>query len=1106
MNKESSSSTSEPVTAAVPMEIDTAINEPVPAMKPSTQEEAPAPAAMDPGAQPSTGYSTIFVNHNEPDDSDDDFPVPGRKRKRNATNVDYLADMTNGVESKEPSDKKTGWTWKGTQGPTWKGHEVKHGVPIGVWSLSDEPIDDRKHVLYGFLDPKFALHGRKYPERKDGSKYTGNFPSGTGTWAAKSDEWLLDAHLKGLNRKELTEYVRIRMATWKRDEMPQERDALNNSAVVEAKKIVAEAAAAAPTVKSENKGNSARKAKKGTPRKSNEAKFDNSTPRGSFGEPSSPITKSTTKGPEKDYTPSGKKEAKAAATSNGSLGTKSPSVPKMDSPLPKSTPNAQPSKHGALNQLAKPEEERSKYVVMGKDVLLGYWKDSSEPEVINKHAMYGVIQSHGVFRVKVVPETRYGKFIKNGNYPKQSGGCWVNYDTIVFEKYLKDLIRTEIEEYCRICVVDPEYNSGNQGRAIDRAITEAKRRIAERAAEKGLNIIEFNRKRVDQLEQGAIARGNEKQRKNGEVVKPARVEGKPTAKRSDKAASDARAQMVRLARKEAKEARERETLNSRGDADLAEAMRRSTTEQEALAAQKKSNLNSAAPPAAPGAETTWTRNTKDLSSAYNSLRQGSGTPMPEANGGNSSESDTVKFYLLDRETQRVKMERWCRLKPTSQYHTMDREGQKRHVEKHIDQLIARQTGAAQSRRPKKRSRTGDYPGHSQAQPGAVTAPSPLADMTRAASSPAKSATTSSQEPAASLPNAVFADRLRTRNGPIILGPATPAAPEFAAPKNHSRTESPAAKQEVPYEPSAGNVRTNLTLQSVLNEPITPIQSENEVTPQPKPVENTTADVHMVDAPVEAPVAPAQPVTANSTPPADSRAASAHPMATVETEAVQYQPSAGPVDNPATRQRSASATAQQRHPYSLLETASHESTPVPPSYSAHDVSMSDAPIFTTPAHDWAAQHPEQFQGMKPQFLPPHLQQHVFVTPQTPRAPMDNSQGFMSAPSRPYVTPYPAPTPSTAAPSTAPIPRAAAPPAAPEIFTGHDGVKYSVDPGSEFGELLVSVDRELVDIEDVEYTRQLVLVAKRAPRPARAKGEEVKWGEEVFRRAGEGVFAG
>jgi hypothetical protein len=204
MNKENASTTPDAAMAAPPTaETDTGITQPVSSTPLPTQEEATATAPtpdvnMDSGIQPSTGYSTIFVNHNEPDDSDDDdSPIIGRKRKRNSTNVDYLANLANKAEPTEPAEKKPGWTWKGTQGPTWKGHEIKHGVPIGVWSLSDEPIDERKHVLYGFLDPKLALHGRKYPERKDGSKYTGNFPSGTGTWAAKSHEWLLDPHLKG---------------------------------------------------------------------------------------------------------------------------------------------------------------------------------------------------------------------------------------------------------------------------------------------------------------------------------------------------------------------------------------------------------------------------------------------------------------------------------------------------------------------------------------------------------------------------------------------------------------------------------------------------------------------------------------------------------------------------------------------------------------------------------------------------------------------------------------------------------------------------------------------------------------------------------------------
>ncbi|OBT91062.1 hypothetical protein VE02_00032 [Pseudogymnoascus sp. 03VT05] len=1082
MNKENVSISSDAAMAAPPTaEIDTGINQPVSRTPLPISEELVAPTAtMDSGTQPSTaqpsaGYSTIFVNHNEPDDSDDDdSPIIGRKRKINSINVDYLADLAHKAEPKEPAEKKSGWTWKGTQGPTWKGHEIKHGVPIGVWSMSDEPIDERKHVLYGFLDPKLALHGRKYPERKDGTKYTGNFPSGTGTWAAKSDEWLLDHHLKGLSRKELTEYVRIRGKTWNREERPEERDALDQSAVTEAKEI---AAASESTIKSENKGNSAKKPKK-TPRKSNEAKLDKSTPGGSFDEPSPPTSSSTTKGPERVYTPSGNREAR----NDSPLDMKPPKESHKASPIPRSTPNAMRSNTGSPSRLETPPRERSKYVIKGKDVLIGYWKDSSEPDVFNKHAMYGVIQAHGVFRVKVVPETRDGRHLKDGNYPKQSGGCWVNYDTCIFEKYLKDLIRTEIEEYCRICVADPDYNERTQGPGIDRAVSEAKRIVAEKAAAKGMNIIEYNRKRIDQLEQGAISREVEKQRRNGEVVvlPPKKVEVKHTAKRSDKAASDARAQMVRQARKDAKEAKERETLNSKGDADMAEAIRRSTTEQEALEARKKSNLNANAPPATPaevkkntGAETSWSRHTKDLTAAYSHLRQGNGTPISAGSSVNGTESDRSKFYLLDRETQRVKMEKWCRMKVTSQYHNLDREGQKRHVEKHIDQLIAKQTGAATPKRPKKRSRTGDY---LSANPGAVSAPSPLSDMTRAVSTPA----TTTQEQAPIPVREGFAAML--------------AAPDIAAPQRSSRTESPAVNKW----PGAGNTRTSLTLRSVLNEPMTPIPSESEVTPQPKSVENR-ADVQMVDAPVETMAAPVQAVTKNSTPPAE---ASAVAVATVETEAVRNETTAAttqpaPVENAADNQPSRAVPQEE---------ASHPSA-------STDTPMADAPIDSKPFltqppplnYSTAPEAVETEQFAKPRF-PSQLHQQLFSTPtpQNPRnIPTDNTQGFMSAPPRQYVTPYPTPP---FLPSSAPPVRAPALPPAPLIHQALDGNKYSSDPSSEFGDLLVSVDRELVDIDEEEYTRQVVLVAKKAPRPPRAQGEERKVGEEAFKKAGEGVFGG
>lgn len=645
-------------------------------------------------------------------------------------------------------------------------------------------------------------------------------------------------------------------------------------------------------------------------------------------------------------------------------------------------------------------------------------------------------------------------------------------------------------------MVDSEYNNGNQGAAIDRAVKEARRIVAEKAAAEGLNIIEYNRKRCDQLDKGAIAREVEKQRRNGEaVVYPMKVEAKPTAKRSDKAASDARAQMVRLAKKEAKEARERETRNSKRDADMVEAMRRSTSDQEALGAQKKSAQNSHPLPATPGTvnnstgvETSWSRHAKELTHAYNHLRQGSGTPMAEVSSMNGSETDGVKFYLLDRSTQRAKMEKWCRQKLTSQYHNLDREGQRRHVEKHIDQLIERQTGVSTSKRPMKRPWTSSYPLASPAQPGVVFAPSPLADMTRAPSASATAATIT-QEPGATLVDTVYAttQALCSRKGPVILTPAMPTAPKAAPVQSSSRTESPAIQQEVPSEPSAVNIRTNLNLRSVLNEPITPIASESEASTLLKPVENT-ADVPMVDGPVETTTTPAQQDTSSSTPPAEPNTIQ---VATVETETVQKEPTAAtthptPLDA-VEEQRSTSELNSAPSPKATLKEAAKPSR----DGAETDVAMADAPIEATQEELIQTEQ----QSAKPQ-SPSHLQQQPFSTPQNARNPSEHPPIFMSG-RRPYVMPHP--TPPSALPTTAPPTRA------PAIFHGHDGVKYTKDPTNEFGDLLVSVDRKLVDIDNVEYTRQLVLVPKEAPRPPRASGEELKWGEEVFRVVEEGGYA-
>jgi hypothetical protein len=82
-------------------------------------------------------------------------------------------------------------------------------------------------------------------------------------------------------------------------------------------------------------------------------------------------------------------------------------------------------------------------------ILLGYWRGSSEPDPRDRHAVYGILGQNDMFRVKVVRETRDGRFV-DGNFPSGAGALWIHYEEVEFENHLKNLSRTEIKEYCRI--------------------------------------------------------------------------------------------------------------------------------------------------------------------------------------------------------------------------------------------------------------------------------------------------------------------------------------------------------------------------------------------------------------------------------------------------------------------------------------------------------------------------------------------------------------------------------------------------------------------------------------------------------------------------------
>ncbi|CAG8957157.1 hypothetical protein HYFRA_00009358 [Hymenoscyphus fraxineus] len=82
-------------------------------------------------------------------------------------------------------------------------------------------------------------------------------------------------------------------------------------------------------------------------------------------------------------------------------------------------------------------------------VMLGYWADSTEPLVEDKHAVFGVLSGTDCFRVKVQRVTRDGRYV-DGNFPVGAGALWLHYDKVVFEPHLSTMTRPEVKEYCRI--------------------------------------------------------------------------------------------------------------------------------------------------------------------------------------------------------------------------------------------------------------------------------------------------------------------------------------------------------------------------------------------------------------------------------------------------------------------------------------------------------------------------------------------------------------------------------------------------------------------------------------------------------------------------------
>ncbi|KAH7110477.1 hypothetical protein EDB81DRAFT_849184 [Dactylonectria macrodidyma] len=252
-------------------------------------------------------------------------------------------------------------------------------------SLSN--VKDLSMPVIGFIDVRDRLRTRIQAINSFGESVTEYpLPPGPGGSRVTLDRIVFSDHLVNLDHRQVKEYVRIRSDPPEaRDE---ERKAAEKSAVREAKQRV----------------------------KMNPL-VDNS--------PNPPLIAYGLEIPEHLATPN-RSDAKRRRVSGGfattnPVPTNGPMRPPVD-PLPGTRPTR---------------------------ILLGYWKGSSEPSLKDRHAVYGILGQNDMFRVKLVRETRDGRFV-DGNFPIGAGALWIQYEEVEFEDHLKPLARHEIKEYCRV--------------------------------------------------------------------------------------------------------------------------------------------------------------------------------------------------------------------------------------------------------------------------------------------------------------------------------------------------------------------------------------------------------------------------------------------------------------------------------------------------------------------------------------------------------------------------------------------------------------------------------------------------------------------------------
>ncbi|KAM3433143.1 hypothetical protein NHJ13734_006580 [Beauveria thailandica] len=285
------------------------------------------------------------------------------------------------------------------------------GVLVGHWRDSPVPDIENKHAVIGFIDVRDRLRTRIQPLNKAGEPISAEYPlppGPGGSWVTFDRIYFSD-FLVGLDHFQVKEYVRLRSAAVEdsdEERLAAEAEAVKTATLRGRELLQTENPVVAPLM------------------------AHGAIPVDANGNPMVI-------------------DAKRRRTSNSFV-----SIAPHEDAAGGPTPLALDPLHGT-----RPTR-----------VVLGYWKLSSEELPEDRHAVYGILGQNDMFRVKVVRETRDGRYV-DGNFPTGAGALWIHWDEVEFEPHIRVLSRPEIKEYCRIRQFQ-----------IDRGETTAQRPVNEAAA------------------------------------------------------------------------------------------------------------------------------------------------------------------------------------------------------------------------------------------------------------------------------------------------------------------------------------------------------------------------------------------------------------------------------------------------------------------------------------------------------------------------------------------------------------------------------------------------------------------------------------------------